>query len=200
MKSVKRLFNYDILVNKDYKLDINQIPSYNDLVSFKTLYSDEIMYLEKETYIKWEQLKKEALKYGYIIDTDSTFRSYRDQIDVMNYFIDLIGEEKAKLRVSLPLASEHHLGLAIDIVFIVEDKIIEGDDLKEADECYKWLLDNLSDYGFILRYPKGSTSLTGVIYEPWHIRYVGIELAKYLEENNLLLEEYYLEKKKIKNR
>lgn len=200
MKTVKKLFNYDILVNKNNKLSINQIPSYEDLISFKTRYSEDLMYLENETYNMWVQLKKDALNHGYILDTDSTFRTYQDQVDTMNEFIDLIGDKQAKLRVSEPLASEHHLGLAIDIIFIRNDKIIEGDEIKETDLDYQWVLNNLSKYGFILRYPKNSTEITGVMYEPWHIRYVGKSLATHIEENNLLLEEYWLKLNKIERR
>lgn len=200
MKNVKNLFNYDILVNKNNKLALNQVPTHEDLISFKTRYCDDLMYLESETYSMWEQLKKDALSHGYILDTDSTFRTYQEQVDTMNEFIDLIGEEKARLRVSEPLTSEHHLGLAIDIIFIRNNKIIEGDEITETDIDYQWVLANLSNYGFILRYPKNSMDITGVMYEPWHIRYVGIELAKYLEENNLLLEEYWLKMNKMRIR
>ena len=54
------------------------------------------------------------------------------------------------------------------------------------------MLKHCADYGFILRYPKDKTNITGIIYEPWHFRYVGVEAAKYIMSNNLTLEEYFL--------
>lgn len=75
-----------------------------------------------------------------------------------------------------PGTSEHHLGLAVDIV---------GDDA-----MYAWMAENSWQYGFILRYPDGKTDVTGIIYEPWHFRYVGCELAKELYDLGLTMEEY----------
>ena len=83
--------------------------------------------------------------------------------------------------------SEHSTGLAIDVLC---------DDHDSADEYYgetphaKWLYQNAHKYGFILRYPEGKEYITGVIYEPWHFRYVGIDAAKEIYENGLCLEEY----------
>ena len=57
--------------------------------------------------------------------------------------------------------------------------------------CYKWFLSQLSQYGFILRYPKDKEDLTGYYYESWHIRYVGKDLAKKVEESQLTFDEYY---------
>lgn len=76
----------------------------------------------------------------------------------------------------LPGHSEHHLGLAVD--------------LKCSNKAYKWIAENGWQYGFILRYPEGKTDVTGVIYEPWHFRHVGQELAKELYESGLTMEEY----------
>ena len=64
-------------------------------------------------------------------------------------------------------------------------------DLKTT-KAYEWLLENASDYGFVLRYPKEKEDITGIEYEPWHWRYVGPEHAKKMKEQNLCLEEYVL--------
>ncbi len=96
-------------------------------------------------------------------------------------------EEAQKLTdeyINRPGTSEHHLGLAVDF-----NNVDEG---FENTKAYKWLLENASDYGFILRYPKEKEDITGIEYEPWHWRYVGPEHAKKMKEQNLCLEEYVL--------
>ena len=96
-------------------------------------------------------------------------------------------EEAQKLTdeyINRPGTSEHHLGLAVDF-----NNVDEG---FENTKAYKWLLENASDYGFILRYPKEKENITGIEYEPWHWRYVGLEHAKKMKEQNLCLEEYVL--------
>ena len=103
-------------------------------------------------------------------------------------------QAKAKTNKSraYPGTSEHNLGLAIDI-------LVKGNrDLSENFEKtpqFKWLMENAENYGFVLRYPKNKTEITGIMYEPWHFRYVGIEHAKEMNELGLCLEEYidYLE-------
>ena len=102
---------------------------------------------------------------------DERYQQYRDA----GY-----SKKKAKAKVeesvAKPGTSEHHLGLAADI----------GGDK----QMQKWLEEHAWEYGFIVRYPEGKTEYTGIIYEPWHIRYVGKELAKELYELDLCLEEY----------
>lgn len=96
-------------------------------------------------------------------------------------------EEAQKLTdeyINRPGTSEHHLGLAVDF-----NNVDEG---FENTKAYKWLLENASDYGFILRYPKEKEDITGIEYEPWHWRYVGPEHAKKMKEQDLCLEEYVL--------
>lgn len=85
-----------------------------------------------------------------------------------------------------PGASEHHTGLAIDIVTVSYQRLDEG----FADtNAGKWLAANAADYGFILRYPKDKEDITGIAYEPWHYRYVG-SYAKEITKSGLCLEEY----------
>ena len=97
--------------------------------------------------------------------------------------------EEASKVVSYPGTSEHNLGLAADIV----SESYQILDEKQADTSeMQWLLEHCSEYGFILRYPEGKTDVTGVIYEPWHFRYVGKQAAKEITENGLCLEEYLM--------
>ena len=91
-------------------------------------------------------------------------------------------EKTAKEWVALPGASEHQLGIAVDIN---ADKSKCGND-----EVYTWLAKNAYKYGFILRYPMEKQEITGISYEPWHYRYVGVEAAKDIHEQGICLEEY----------
>ena len=91
-------------------------------------------------------------------------------------------ERTAKEWVALPGTSEHQLGIAVDI---------NADKEKcSNEEVYAWLAENAHEYGFILRYPQGKVSITGISYEPWHYRYVGAEIAKEIYERGICLEEY----------
>lgn len=94
---------------------------------------------------------------------------------------------KAKSRIALPGTSEHHTGLAVDIVGMDYQSLDEGQaETKEA----RWLEAHSWEYGFILRYPKGKTDITGIEYESWHFRYVGKRAAASIADNKLTLEEY----------
>ncbi len=92
-------------------------------------------------------------------------------------------ERTAKEWVALPGTSEHQLGIVVDI---------NADKSKcSNDEVYEWLAENAHEYGFILRYPQGKTEITGTSYEPWHYRYVGVEVANEIYKRNICLEEYF---------
>ncbi len=96
-------------------------------------------------------------------------------------------EELAGQVVAVPGTSEHQLGLALDLVSSEYRKL---DEEQENTKGFKWLKEYSWEYGFILRYPNGETDITGIIYEPWHFRYVGLEAAKEITEAGLTLEEY----------
>ncbi len=95
--------------------------------------------------------------------------------------------EATKKEVAYPGTSEHQLGLAVDLTDWDYTNLNEN---QAKTESQKWLMEHCWDYGFILRYPEGSTASTGIIYEPWHYRYVGVELAKEIRDSGLTLEEY----------
>ena len=96
--------------------------------------------------------------------------------------------EKAKTVVAFPGTSEHQTGLAADIVASSHQVL---DDSQEQTAEQQWLMEHCWEYGFVLRYPKDKSEITGIIYEPWHYRYVGHEVAQYIHENGLCLEEYH---------
>ena len=89
--------------------------------------------------------------------------------------------------VAIPGTSEHQLGLAVDII---DENYVNLDQYQQYTNVQKWLMANCSDYGFILRYPNGSSDITGIIFEPWHYRYVGVSTAKAVEASGLTFEEY----------
>jgi len=96
-------------------------------------------------------------------------------------------EEEAGKIVAVPGTSEHQLGLAVDIVD-ARHQIL--DESQERTKVQRWLIEHCWEYGFILRYPNEKSEITGIIYEPWHYRYVGRETAKEITEQGVCLEEY----------
>ena len=95
--------------------------------------------------------------------------------------------ELAARVVALPGTSEHQTGLAADIMDEVYPYLNEW---QEHTDAQKWLMEHCSEYGFILRYPPGTSDITGIIYEPWHYRYVGEKFAKEITNRGITLEEY----------
>ena len=102
-------------------------------------------------------------------------------------------EKEAGKVVAVPGTSEHQLGLAADIVDATHQLL---DESQEDTEVQKWLMENSWKYGFILRYPSDKSNITGIIYEPWHYRYVGKEAAQEIYEQEICLEEYLEPQKK----
>lgn len=104
----------------------------------------------------------------------------------MSYEEAVIDTEK---EVAYPGKSEHNAGLSADI-FSDEYVSFDDDGFKNT-KAYAWLMENAADYGFILRYPEGKEAETGIIYEPWHYRFVGVYYAHKVQESGLCLEEYF---------
>lgn len=96
----------------------------------------------------------------------------------------------ARQTISIPGSGEHCLGLAVDFYTRRYHKLERAfEDTPES----KWLVEHAQDYGFVMRYGENKTHITGIQYEPWHYRYVGVEAAKYMKDNDLSLEEFYIE-------
>ena len=127
----------------------------------------------------------------------SAFRAWDTQVSLYQNKIGRVMNEeglneedaaiKAATVVAKPGTSEHQIGLALDIVSSEYTNLDEG---QMETEDQKWLMENSWKYGFILRYPLDKSDITGVIFEPWHYRYVGKKAAKEITEQNLTLEEY----------
>lgn len=124
---------------------------------------------------------------GLSVYLSSGYRDYATQNYLYQRKIGQYGEEVAKTIVAPPGTSEHQTGLACDIT----DRYYEFKDSSlENTELYQWMSQHCQEYGFIVRFPDGKGDITGIIYEPWHFRYVGVEAATYIMENDLCLEEF----------
>ena len=126
---------------------------------------------------------------GLSVCLSSAYRSYNEQTYLFNRKVSQCGgDEAAAARiVNRPGTSEHQLGLCADIT----DKFYEVKTKElEKTALYQWMYAHCQDYGFILRYPADKQDITGVMYEPWHFRYVGKEAAAYIMGNGLCLEEF----------
>ena len=170
-----------ILVNKYHKLPDDYEP--NDLValSYNNGYT---YYLRSEAAEAYEQLSSAALLDNVIVYPFSAYRSYDTQNTLYNRYVARDGREAADTYSARPGFSEHQLGLAIDI-----RSNTLNDNLTDKD--YEWMLDNSYKYGFIVRYPKGKQHITQFMEEPWHLRYLGVELATKVHDSGLTYDEYY---------
>ncbi|MFC4779427.1 D-alanyl-D-alanine carboxypeptidase family protein [Paenibacillus sp. GCM10023252] len=145
--------------------------------------------LRKEAAAALEEMFAGAKDDGVALAGVSAYRSYATQKALFERYVKKDGEAKARTYSAYPGTSEHETGLAIDV---------SGSTGKcAATSCFGgskeavWLDKHAAEYGFIIRYPKGKQSITGYMYEPWHLRFVGKELAKELTDKEQTLEEYY---------
>ena len=174
-----------MLTNKFYSLD-NSYNSDNMVkVSKQYSYGDNQM-VTGETFDAFLSMFKAAKKEDLTLIINSSYRSYEDQEEIYNEYKDTRGEEAANKIAAKAGFSEHQTGLSIDI----QTYESTASTFEEFEE-FKWLQDNAHKYGFILRYPKDKEYLTGYEYESWHYRYVGVEVATYIYENNITFDEYY---------
>lgn len=171
-----------ILVNKYYKLDEDYIP--DDLIEINKKYSVKGM-IKKEVADAFMIMCEDALKLNLHIINASSYRSYKRQKELYNKAYKE-RQEKADLTLARPGHSEHQTGLAMDFRNLEFDIDCFGNTEESI-----WLLDNAYKYGFILRYPKDKEHLTGYNYEPWHYRYVGVDAATYIHDNDITFDEYY---------
>ncbi len=147
-----------------------------------------------------QDMLEAAKKDGFELSVISAYRKVSKQETLYNnkvaeYVNQGYSEEDAKNEaakwVAIPGTSEHHTGLATDIVAPNwYQKHGDLDDTFDQTKEFNWLITHCVEYGFVLRYPKDKQDITGITYEPWHYRYVGKENAEYMTSHNLCLEEY----------
>ena len=172
-----------MIVNKYYKLDNNYIP--DDLITIP--HDGYGLQIRKEVYEKFETMLEDAKKEGIYFFITSPYRSYNDQNYIYNSYAKTDGYEKADTYSARAGHSEHQTGLAVDL----SPNIYMELDTFESSPAFGWMKENCYKYGFILRYPKNKEYITGYIYEPWHYRYVGVEAATIIHDNDITFEEYY---------
>lgn len=172
----------DVLVNKYHKLDENYEPS--DLTIIDSKYASGTQKLRKEAKIKFEEMASDMAKDNLKIYAGSTYRSYTYQKGLYDRYVKKDGFAAAETYSARSGYSEHQLGLAVDIVNG------KWDYLSENDKEYDYLVKNSYKYGFILRYPRGSEYITGYMFEDWHFRYLGVELATKVFNSGLTYDEY----------
>lgn len=174
--------------SKGYKIETKNGITYVDgiLIANKT-YSIPKSYapggLTKECSSAFSKMKKAAARDGVNLFIVSGYRSYDTQKRIYNNYVAKDGKALADTYSARPGTSEHQTGLAMDLNSLKSSFA----NTKEG----KWLQKNAYKYGFIIRYPKGKQNITGYVYEPWHVRYVGADRAKRIYKSGLCLEEYY---------
>lgn len=180
-----------VLVNHHYSLPSDYVPS--DLVSVKVKFNcsenEDKRLMRAEAAVALEDMFNAALDAGIELCAISGYRSYDRQYHLYHNNVRVNGEQFAN-RYSAPEGqSEHQTGLAMDISSVSNGYSLDYEFISRPEG--KWLTENCSDFGFIIRYPEDKEDVTGYAYEPWHIRYVGTRLAEYLTMNDITLDEYY---------
>lgn len=177
-----------VLVNESHPLDEGWKPELAEVVKDR--------YVDARILDAAAKMLEDAAGAGMSLYVCSAYRDYEKQREIFDSSMadrlsqgygPLDAYEETKKTVAFPGTSEHATGLALDITSAQYVELNE----KQADtEEAKWLAANSWKYGFVLRYPPEKADVTGIIYEPWHYRYVGQEAAKEMTEKNITLEEY----------
>ena len=168
-----------------------------------TTLSDNSHQVDSRIAKDYEEFSEAATEAGFPLVVISAFRSVDSQKEVFDTNVNGLisgngmSEEdaiaKTKETITEPGYSEHHTGLAIDVV---DPDWYNSYSSQVLDASYgdhpgaKWIAENAPKYGFIIRYLKDRQDITGITYEPWHIRYVGKENAEYISKHDLTLEEF----------
>ena len=179
---------YLTLVNYDHPMEEGYVPELTEI--------ERDHNVDARIADALKEMLSAAEEEGLNIIVCSAYRSVLRQEQVFNSSMEerrrqgmtlLEAYKETAKSVATPGASEHGLGLAVDLMSSECDELDERQaQTREA----QWLADHCHEYGFILRYPPEKIDITGIIYEPWHYRYVGKEDAKQIMEQNLTLEEY----------
>ncbi|MDO5560327.1 MAG: M15 family metallopeptidase [Oscillospiraceae bacterium] len=138
--------------------------------------------LDSKVQSAFDEMSSDAKGKNLTIWIASGYRSYEDQKTLYDKYVAIDGQTEADTYSSRPGHSEHQTGLCFDLN-TVEDSFARTDE-------GKWVAENCWKYGFIIRYPEGKEDVTGYKYEPWHLRYVGKDIAKDIYDRKICLEEY----------
>lgn len=175
-------------VNKFYTLSETYTPENLKNIDLTYAYDEEGKNkLIDYAYDKFLELWQAANDQGFYLMVTSSYRDYESQKEIYDYRVSTWGERKADETAARPGHSEHQTGLVIDMTSKTEPLADSFTDSK----AYEWLKENAYKYGFIERYPEGKTYLTGYNPESWHWRYVGLEAAKTMHDEDITFDEYY---------
>lgn len=186
--------NLTVLVNKNYRLSEDYEPDDLELLDVSLYHRDvnhEGNYLRKPAAEALKQMFIVAKSYGHDLVARSGYRSYTTQVALYERYVVTDGGEVADTYSARGGHSEHQTGLAIDVT----SDSVGGEltqDFGQTKEG-KWIAENAHRFGFIIRYPQDKALETGYEYEPWHLRYVGVDVATEIYKNNWILEEYIIE-------
>ncbi len=180
-----------VLINKEYGLPGDYVPAdlrIPDVIFSFSSYSEKKL-MRADAANALEKLFQAAKDEGLSLYGVSAYRSYNRQLAIYNKNLITNGSKRTNLYSAKAGFSEHQSGLAIDVSTLsIHNRL---DVTFAATPESRWLEAHAHEFGFIIRYPKDKSEITGYAYEPWHIRYVGDELAKQLFESEITLEEYY---------
>lgn len=192
------LLNNDWELPEDFKWDLVYWSNGQSVDALSLNYPkyDQVFAVDRAAYKPLKDMFAAAEKAGVPLQMVSPYRSIQKQdrlfTESVNYYIGQGYSEseaikKANVSRTFTGTSEHNTGFGFDILEKGNWTLTTGFD-KTAQ--FKWLMENAENYGFILRYQKDKTDITGIMYEPWHFRYVGVESAKEINSKNMCLEEY----------
>ncbi len=172
-------------VNKFYALKSDYTPE--NLIEISLNYSYGKNKLIDYAYEKFIELWNAAKEEDIHLMVNSSYRDYEEQKNIYEDYKASRGEKKADEIAAHPGHSEHQTGLVVDMTSLKEPYVEEF----KASNAYKWLKEHAHEYGFIERYPEGKSYITGYSPESWHWRYVGIEVATKMHNEDITFDEYY---------
>ena len=185
--TLRNLDGYLTLANRDHLLDASYAP--DDLVNVTAKHVSGKFQLRREAHEALLHMFAAASADGYTLYVKSAYRSYQTQ-NTMYYNGLKANNGKDDGWVSYPGASDHQTGLGLDILnYAWTQKSGMNAEFANTREA-QWMAAHCHEYGFVIRYQQDKQEITGINYEPWHLRYVGPACAAYMDENNLSLEEF----------
>ena len=173
-----------MLVNKYYYLNEDYVP--DNIVKVSNTYAYAGNSVRQDVLDAFVSMSNAAKEEDIVMVINSSYRSYKDQDEIWTYRKNNYGTEKADQYAARAGHSEHQSGLAIDIA-----QFNSKEQDFEKTPAFTWLENNAHKYGFILRFKKDAEDITGYKYESWHYRYVGVEAATKIHDENITYDEYY---------
>lgn len=172
-------------VGESYRPDDLVTPN----VSLNTQKSQEENQIRSQVAMPLQRLFEATQQEGIQLFLASGYRSFSLQQTYYNNYVRTSGQVEADRFSARPGTSEHQTGLSLDVA--TSDRVHYLDQAFGEDAAGKWIKTHAHEYGFIVRYPEGKEAITGYLYEPWHLRYVGTDLANELYRNNQTMEEFF---------